>query len=434
MPEQLDVYLSGRPAGTLGYAGPSDYTFTYDRAWLDEDDAIPISYSLPLDQIRHSGHRVLDFVDNLLPDGEAVRDRWAIEAGLARSEPFGLLAVYGRDVAGALEFYPAGQRRDDTGGHASISDAQIARRIAAIRQDDDSWNDGSTTTGRFSLGGAQGKFALALTDEGWHEPTGVEATTHIFKPQVRGHDDGELVEAIVMLTAATLGLQTAHVTVEKFVDQRSLVVRRFDRVLVESSLQRVPQEDLCQALGLPRLRKYEVHGGPSYRMTLALLDRVCSPRERQSSKRRYLESLFFSWLVLNTDAHAKNTTLQMGTDGAVLSPLYDVSSLIPYLADDRDGGLEGAMSETNLSNRLVQSYAVADMGWVEWRGAAVDAGVPPNDFLQWCAAAIEAIGDVIPAAARQIALPGESAVVDRLVARMPIRVEQARRQMREPRI
>ena len=41
-----------------------------------------------------------------------------------------------------------------------------------------------------------------------------------------------------------------------------IVVERFDRTWQEGVLYRLPQEDICQALGVPPLRKYQSDGGP----------------------------------------------------------------------------------------------------------------------------------------------------------------------------
>ena len=43
-------------------------------------------------------------------------------------------------------------------------------------------DDGDLDESRFSLGGIQGKFALARIGEGWFEPNGRAASTHIVKP------------------------------------------------------------------------------------------------------------------------------------------------------------------------------------------------------------------------------------------------------------
>lgn len=49
-----------------------------------------------------------------------------------------------------------------------------------------------------------------------------------------------------------------------FEDQKALVVERFDRKWSGDGqwIIRLPQEDMCQALGVSPLRKYQADGGP----------------------------------------------------------------------------------------------------------------------------------------------------------------------------
>jgi serine/threonine-protein kinase HipA len=46
---------------------------------------------------------------------------------------------------------------------------------------------------------------------------------------------------------------------------------------------------------------------------------------------RFLDANAFNWLIGGTDAHAKNYSLLIGAGDEVrLSPLYDLSSQLPY--------------------------------------------------------------------------------------------------------
>ena len=59
------------------------------------------------------------------------------------------------------------------------------------------------------------------------------------------------------LFAATAG-GPANAEVQLFDSKPVIVVERFDRVWREDVLYRLPQEDICQALGVPPLRKYQI--------------------------------------------------------------------------------------------------------------------------------------------------------------------------------
>ena len=263
MTQVLDVYLYGHHAATLTRLDPSRYRLDYLPQWVDHREAVPASLTLPLVPRRHEGEVLSNFIDNLLPDNISVRERWAVDACLANGESFGLLGAYGQDVAGAIQFVPAGTEGATAGQLAPLREADVARRIRMIRDDDTLWNDPASSTGRFSLGGAQAKFALANVDGRWFDSSGAWPASHIFKPKVQRQSDGELVEFVTMRAAELLQLSVAEVSVESFATEHSLVVRRFDRFPVDAGFGRIHQEDLAQALAVPRLWKYEDDGGPA---------------------------------------------------------------------------------------------------------------------------------------------------------------------------
>ncbi len=74
-----------------------------------------------------------------------------------------------------------------------------------------------------------------------------------------------------------LGLPVAECEIATFGERKVLIVKRFDRVLQSPQgrapwLARLPQEDFCQALGIPGERKYESDGGPGIRVILRQLE------------------------------------------------------------------------------------------------------------------------------------------------------------------
>jgi len=384
--------------------GPSRYRLEYLPEWVDHPEAVPASLSLPLVPRRHEGAVVSDFIDNLLPDNAEVRERWAVDAGLESSEPFGLLGSYGQDVAGAIQFVPAGAEINRDGQMTPLRRIDVARRIRMIRDDVTLWHDPASSTGRFSLGGAQAKFALAQIGGEWFDPSGTRPATHIFKPKVQRQTDGELVEFVTMRAAELLQLSVAEVSVESFDTEHSLVVCRFDREPVGAGFGRIHQEDLAQALAVPRLRKYEDDGGPGYRKILSLLDSLGDREDSAVSKENFVKGLIYSWMVLNTDAHAKNYSLQLFPGGAMLAPLYDVSSLIPYVnpAGDTNSEMSQAFGRTKLSMRVASSYEAASIGGLEWRGVARDAGLNANAVMNWATVVADLLPGAISTAASEL--------------------------------
>lgn len=421
MTVSISVHLYGQRAATLEFMGPGDYRLSYLREW-QESAGLSISLSLPVTQRVHSGRVVSDFLDNLLPDSVAVREEWARQSGLDDAEPFGLLAVHGADVAGALEFYPEGQAHSAV-SRTPVGDDQIAERIRAIRENRPVplAQDGP---GQFSLGGAQGKFALARRDERWFDATGAAPSTHIFKPQVAGLIDGEIIEHITMSTLPLLGLPAAETSMASFADEHTLQVKRFDRV--DDTDYRIHQEDFSQALGIPRLRKYEKDGGPGYRTVLSLLDRIPDTSISASAKDRFVRSLILSWMILNTDAHAKNYSLRLLPDSIDLAPAYDTSSLLPYVnpRDDTQPGLREAFDRTPLSMRVADSYDAGAMSRFEWESVARDARLDVAATLEWASLAAQSLPLVFRAVAETLEPRYRTDTVELLLERMDVRSQQ----------
>ena len=127
------------------------------------------------------------------------------------------------------------------------------------------------------------------------------------------------------------GVPTAHCTIEQFEDIKVLAVERFDRVWSEdkSWLIRLPQEDMCQALGYPSHMKYEADGGPGMDKILNLLN---GSIQAAQDKCNFIKAQFLFWLLCASDGHAKNFSIHIKAGGSyAMTPVYDVLSLYPVL-------------------------------------------------------------------------------------------------------
>lgn len=81
----LRILLNGREVGLLSRASSGAIDFQYARDWLDWENAIPVSLSLPLREDRYIGPRVLAVFENLLPVGLIV----IRETGAVLTPPLG---------------------------------------------------------------------------------------------------------------------------------------------------------------------------------------------------------------------------------------------------------------------------------------------------------------------------------------------------------
>jgi serine/threonine-protein kinase HipA len=116
-----------------------------------------------------------------------------------------------------------------------------------------------------------------------------------------------------------------------------LLVERYDRIHRIGSggavLERLHQEDFCQAQGIVSEMKYQKEGGPSLKQCFALLREVSSTPVIDLA--RLLDAVIYNYLVGNMDAHGKNFSLLyhgVGTGNMEVSfaPLYDMVSKIYY--------------------------------------------------------------------------------------------------------
>lgn len=332
-PDILDLWLDGRLAGALMRGSSSAVEFSYDADYFSSRGATPLSVSMPLTQQHHGPNEVMPWLSNLLPDAVEVRDRWAAKFGETRNDPFTLLRHMGQDAPGSVQVVPRGARPSQLGSLSRISDARIAERVHEIVQDPDHWvHDSDEDQSRFSLGGNQGKFALAKVDGEWFVPNGRTASTHIVKPGMatgHGRTDAEVqaIEFVTTRAARALGLTTAAVEIENFDGLPTFVTQRYDRRSDRNgAIMRLHQEDFCQALTVLPSRKYEEDGGPTMADMVSVVDEHSSPRWRESDRLALAELFAFNLLAAGVDAHAKNHSLILSGNLVRLAPAYDLIS------------------------------------------------------------------------------------------------------------
>lgn len=334
---ELVVRMNGDLVGRLASEAGGRLRFAYDASWIESPSPTPISRSLPLSLEPYTDERVAWFFDNLLPDGEAIRRRLQATVGAASTRPFDLLASVGRDCVGAIQLLPddapVDVRRVDASPLDEHEIAEIIRALSTtplgLRDDDDF---------RMSVAGAHQKTGLLKHDGAWRRPSGATPTSHLLKPRIGplpgGPDLSDSVENewLSLRLAEALGLEVAAAEIERFEDVRVLVVERFDRRWSRDGrwLIRLPQEDLCQALGVPPERKYEADGGPGIAAVMRALLGSTHPSEDRAS---FLRACVVSWLLAAIDAHAKNYSVFLLPHGGLrLTPLYDVVSAFPMMA------------------------------------------------------------------------------------------------------
>ena len=333
----LTVFLNGRLVGHLKKETSGAIDFQYDPAWLHWEHTFPISLSLPLREDRYIGDGVVAVLDNLLPDNAEIRRRVAARVSAEGADAYALLAAIGRDCVGALQFLPDGATPGPAGRIEGLPIDE--ERIGALLA-----NLGPTPLGvspedeefRISIAGVQDKTALLFWKNKWYLPHASTGTTHILKPQIGARGNGLDLsksvenEHLCMRLTSALGLPTAATEIQEFAGKRVLVIQRFDRQWTrDKRLLRIPQEDCCQTLSVPPVRKYQTDGGPGIRQILQFLKASDHPADDQ---RLFIKAQIAFWLLGATDGHAKNFSVFLHPGGGFrLTPLYDVMSAQPLL-------------------------------------------------------------------------------------------------------
>lgn len=333
----LNVLINNRMVGRLSKEANGAVNFQYDQSWFDWSPAFAISLSLPLRETAFSGEQVVAVFDNLLPDNPHVRRRVAERMGAQGTDYFSLLGAIGRDCVGAMQFIP-----DDVPADVApyvkgkpVSDAEIEAMLASLATAP--LGVDKEQEFRISIAGAQEKTALLWHDGRWKRPIGTTPTTHMLKPQL-----GEIPTAFGPIDMAAsvdnehyclklmeaFGLDVAQTDIVTFGERRVLVVERFDRLWRnDQHLLRLPQEDCCQAMGIPSAQKYQNNGGPSMANILTLLQRSDEPQKDQTD---FFKSQILFWLIGATDGHGKNFSIFLKPEGRYgLTPFYDVLTAQP---------------------------------------------------------------------------------------------------------
>ena len=394
----LAVWMNGERVGEWTALRTGTPVFRYETSWVHSPGARALSLSLPITADREvRGDAVDYYFDNLLPDSVEIRRRIRTRFQTRSTGAFDLLSAIGRDCVGAVQLLPLDQTPDgwnriaaepltDAGVEAKLREVTVAAPLGAEERDEF----------RISLAGAQEKTALLRMSGRWFQPTGATPTTHILKLPLGlvGSFQGDLSDSVENewlcgQLLRELGILVAESEIARFGEQRVLVVRRFDRRWHGASAEevqrrsfrptrgtwiaRLPQEDFCQASGLPPTRRYESEGGPSIGSALALLSGSAHPGEDQTT---FILAQLGFWLLAAIDGHGKNFSIfhQRGGNYS-LTPLYDVLSAWPVIGHGRN---QLPLERTKLAMAVrgrKPHYRIDEITGRHWRDLSERVGV-----------------------------------------------------------
>ncbi len=336
----LNILMNGILIGKLEKTLAGGLFFAYEPSWLNTPGARPISLSLPLVNQTFSGDIVYNFFDNLLPDNPQIRSRIQTRFHIPTDQPFDLLANIGKDCVGAIQILDS----DTEKFPKKITYQPLKEKeIASLLRNTQNYPLGMSNNldeFRISIAGAQEKTALLYWNNSWNKPLGMTPTTHIFKLPIGyiQHQQMDLSDScenewLCSKIVEAFGLPVAPCEIQYFEDTKALVVERFDRKLASKGdwLIRLPQEDICQALGISPNLKYQADGGPGIKNIMRLL---LGSAESTKDRDLFFSSQVLFWLLAAIDGHAKNFSVFIEADGRYrLTPLYDIMSAYPLIAN-----------------------------------------------------------------------------------------------------
>lgn len=396
---RLIVYLHGRRAGELTQTEDAPPVFAYDAAYLAGGGAAPLSRQLPLQADPFSGRIVRAFFAGILPEADA-RERIAVTLGISAQNDFGLMERIGGECAGSVSLLSP-DSPPPTQNEGRLRWLNSDELAAVIRELPHRPLMAGEDGVRLSLAGAQAKLPVIFPSAGaaFHGeaalPLDGAPSTHIIKPEPERFPGLAANEAFCMALARAVGLNAAETEWRMIGGTPCLIARRYDRIAgAADAVQRIHQEDFCQALGVPPERKYQQEGGPSLQDCFALLRDWSTVPVLDVPE--FLDAVIFGVLIGNADAHAKNFSFLYSGAGRRLAPLYDqVCTLAwPELSKTLSMKIGSAATLLEVSpEHFRQLASKAGLGWPMAR----------ERLAGMCQRVAEAVtGVAVPESARQV--------------------------------
>lgn len=404
MARTLRVFLGGREVGSFGQDDNGRQAFRYLSTYLDSADAQQLSLSLPLCPEPFGDDLTRAFFAGLLPDDD-LRNRLGQYLGVSAHNEFALLAEVGRECAGAIEIVPEDEEwpRAHPGRLEMLSDSQLLAVLEQLPRRPLFVGENL----RLSLAGAQDKMAVRMVKGSLALPLAGLPSTHILKTAIAGYEASVANEFFCMRLARELTLPVAEVSMRRVGEIEILLVERYDRrTEPNGTVQRLHQEDICQALGLPPTLKYQAEGGPDLARIFELLtEHALRPAIDRLSLLRWV---VFNFLIGNADAHGKNVSILHRRGRIALAPFYDLmcTAVYPKLS-------------SKMAMKIGSKYRFEAVEARHFAKLARDSGLAPAQVLRIC----RELAQAIPKAAREIAaLPEVSEIA--LIARIVSRIER----------
>ena len=331
---ELKVYLLDKCVGSLSTTADRGIVFKYDDEYVNQNGS-PLSLSLPLQKEEFSQRQCLPYFSGLLPEG-SIKNRISTYLHISETSTIKFLEALGGECSGTVSFYNPESENPNPKSNWELSDKNYSpldeeALFSLIKESKNKPMLLGTNELRLSLAGAQEKISLAYFDDSWHLPKNGAPSTHILKPT----RSGELSsiahnEFFCMNLAEKLGFPVPKTQIVDVADTSVFICQRYDRKFnpEKNEIERIHQEDFCQALGIMNEIKYQADGGPSFKNSMDLIRLKFSDKIDQINI--FLKAIMFNYLIGNCDSHGKNFSLVYSDSKILLSPLYDLVSTTVY--------------------------------------------------------------------------------------------------------
>jgi serine/threonine-protein kinase HipA len=123
----------------------------------------------------------------------------------------------------------------------------------------------------------------------------------------------------------------------------------------------------------------------------------------------FVDAMALNWVILGTDAHAKNFAFLHRGPRPSLAPLYDIISILPYPNVEHAG-------KAKLSMRIGTEYRAARVRGRHWMAFAQAVGVDESSVLARVQALVGQIPGALDRVRERVAASGvDEAFADRLL-------------------
>lgn len=318
--DTLNVWYDQVQVGQLYRDLTGKIGFQYQQSWTK--DGFAISQQLPLSieeykPVENIAHR---FFVNLLPEANA-RMHIVRELKITDSD-FNLLKAIGGECAGALSILPVEDEPRANWSYKQLSHEELHKILK--RKGYVTSFTSEKNRPRLSLAGAQDKCPIYFDGNHYFLPHDAAPSTHILKFEITEYRHVPTYEYFLSKLAKSIDLPTVDCQLKKWEREHYLLIKRYDRVMNDDkNVQRLHQEDFCQALGIGYENKYQQDEGPTFHDCYKLIERVSTkPIEDAENLLRWQ---MFNLLAGNSDGHAKNLALLYDENQQVhLAPFYDL--------------------------------------------------------------------------------------------------------------